>query len=104
MGAAGEGRRKGVKNSQHKPSRPPLNLTVIRLSMYFFRSRMFSFLGLSCPDAPPAPPGAAAAAPAPPPRPGPPPPRPPPPPLDPPRPRWGRSAMISSFVVSFFQV
>jgi hypothetical protein len=40
------------------PSLPPLNLTVICLSMYLPRSRMFSFLGLSvCPCwAPPLPP------------------------------------------------
>lgn len=29
------------------PSRPPLNLTMMALSMYLARSRMFSFLGLS---------------------------------------------------------
>jgi hypothetical protein len=53
------------------PSRPPLNLTVIRLSMYFPKSRIFSFFGRSAwPAAAPAPPCA-------PPRPPPPPPRPP---------------------------
>lgn len=31
------------------PSLPPLNLTLISLSMYFVRSRMFSFLGFSLP-------------------------------------------------------
>lgn len=39
------------------PSLPPVNLTVICLSMYFPRSRMFSFLGLSVLDPwPPRPP------------------------------------------------
>lgn len=64
------------------PSRPPLNLTLICLSMYLARSRIFSFLGRSrSPDwlPPPAPP---------PPRPPPLPPRkfppwPPPPPRPP---------------------
>jgi hypothetical protein len=67
------------------PSRPPLNLTVICLSMYLLRSRMFSFLGRSaCPPAPPA-----CAPPRPPPR----PPR--SPPLPPPRPRNApRSDMV----------
>ena len=31
----------------NKPSRPPVNFTVMDLSMYFPRSRMFSFLGRS---------------------------------------------------------
>lgn len=49
----------------YAPSRPPLNFTVILLSIYFPKSKIFSFLGLSCPCC------------ALPPRPGPPPPRPP---------------------------
>src|SRR5687768_12623130 len=48
----------GRQERQNLPSRPPLNLTVICLSMYFPRSKMFSFFGLSfswccCPPAPP---------------------------------------------------
>jgi hypothetical protein len=31
----------------HTPSLPPLNLTVICLSMYLLKSRMFSFRGFS---------------------------------------------------------
>ncbi len=39
----GEGRRE----EGEVPSLPPLNLTLISLSMYFVRSSMFSFFGFS---------------------------------------------------------
>ena len=83
------------KKDSNSPSRPPVNLTVISLSMYFPRSRIFSFLGFSR-----SPPAWVLCAP---PRPPPPPPLPPPswllPPRPPPRPPlpprvWGGGADI----------
>lgn len=38
------------------PSRPPLNFTVISLSMYLVKSRIFSFLRSAAGAAPPPPP------------------------------------------------
>lgn len=84
------------QNQKPIPSLPPLNLTVISLSIYLARSRIFSFLGLSlswcCPPWPPPP--------LPPPRPprwpeSPPPPPPPRPPPRPPR-KCPRSDMIKA--------
>lgn len=90
----------GIQSNSCIPSRPPLNLTQISLSLYLDRSRMFSFLGFSfcslllllllLPPAPPPPPR-----PPLPPREWPRSPRPPPPPPRPPPRKFARSDMAS---------
>lgn len=47
-----------LKREHHQPSLPPLNFTLISLSIYFVKSNIFSFFGFSPPGAewPPLPP------------------------------------------------